>query len=224
MTHATYAYSLAKMVLKTTQSRIIFNGSETTPEIEIFLRHSTVLPNGRNTLVKEALDWGANYLLWVDSDHSFPDTSLLRLLSLNLPVVGVNQARRSTPTSPMAVGLDGNLIWTTEEMARAEEITAVSGMGLNLCLIDATVFGTIHRHALENGRDNFWPLFAFEPVPGSPESKGEDYYFFRLLSEAGIPAYVDHALSWSVLHMHQKALSNADTIAQKDDFLAKPEA
>ena len=213
-----FAHDLAKMMLRTAGARIVFNGEPTVPEIEIFMRQSSMLAAVRNRLVKDALDWGANYLLWIDPDHSFPPESLLRLLSLNLPVVGVNQPRRTSPTGPTATDLDGNLIWTTEELAERGEVVQVGGLGLALCLIDMKVFESLHARAVAQGQESFWPLFAFETIAGQLKPLGEDVYFFRRLSEAGIPAYVDHALSWAVRHAHQRLLTNADTLADKEAF------
>ncbi len=219
--HSEFTYSLIKMIMHTLRSRILFNGEEVAPDIELFTRSSSMLPTVRNLLVMDALDWGANYLLWADADHSFPPGSLMRLLSLNLPVVGVNYARRTSPTYPTAKSLDDELAWTTEEMARNGEVSQVNSLGLGLCLIDMTIFPALYDHAVAAGKENFWPLFSFEAIPGSHDVLGEDAYFFRQLREAGIQIYVDHALSWSVLHIHQRTLSNADTIAQKDAFLER---
>lgn len=107
------------------------------------MRRSTILPRCRNALAKDAVDWGANYLLWVDADHSFPPDSLVRLLSLNLPIVGVNSARRTRPTWPTAVALDGQLIWTTEELAQRGEVEQVRHPGLGFCLMDMDVIHTL---------------------------------------------------------------------------------
>jgi hypothetical protein len=83
-TTADYSYSLAKMLLRTSAFSINYNGAPTVPEFEIFIWGSSLLPVVRNTLARKAVDWGANYLLWIDADHAFPDDALLRLLSLNV--------------------------------------------------------------------------------------------------------------------------------------------
>ncbi len=219
--HPHFAYSLARMMVHTVQAPIMFNEKETVPELEIFMLSSSTLPTLRNLLVKRAADWGANYLLWADADHSFPPGALLRLLSLNLPVVGVNYPRRTFPTSPTAGTLDGEILWTTEEMARNGEVTQVGSIGLGFCLMDMTIFNSLHARALAAGKENFWPLFAYEILPGQIEGVGDDIYFFNRLQEAGIGIYVDHALSWSIAHAHQKMLTNSDALLQKDAFLAK---
>jgi hypothetical protein len=220
--HADYAYCLAKMLMQTVQARIMFNDEPVTPEIEVFMKSSSALPTLRNELVQDALDWGANYLLWVDADHNFPPGALLRLLSLNLPVVGVNYPRRTSPTYPVAVALDGEgLVWTTEELAGRGEITEVSSLGLGLCLMDMTILRRLHDRSLGEGRESFWPLFAFESVPGQIQTVGEDLFFFRRLREAGIRIYLDHALSWQIGHSRENMITNADALRERDAFLAK---
>ncbi len=219
--HAEYAYSLAKMVMRTIQARIVFNDKETVPQIEIFMMSLSGLAAMRNMLTDKALAWGANYILWADADHSFPEDALLRLLAHNLPVVGVNYPKRTYPTSPTVTDLDGFLLWTTEEMAKNGEVTQVQTLGLGFCLIDATVFGTLHARALAEGKENFWPLFAFEAVAGNMNGLGEDTYFFRQLAEAGIKVYVDHALSWSIEHIHRRKMTNADALSERNAYAEK---
>ncbi len=221
--HAYFALSLVGLVKWTVQrGRIVFNGDTVVPDLEVFMRSSSTLPTLRNMLVKDAMDWGANYLLWADADHEFPPDALLRLLSHNLPIVGANYPRRASPNFPTAVGLDGKFLWTTEEMAWNGEISPVSGLGLGFCLMDMTVFKLLHDQAIAAGKKNFWPLFAFEAIPGQIEGVGEDIYFFRQLAAAGIGIHVDHALSWSIGHAHQKMLTNNEALAQKDSFPASP--
>lgn len=208
---AEYAYSLAKLIARTAQTRIEFNGEVLFPTFEVFMRTSSLLPQLRNMLVQDAMDWGANYLLWIDSDHKFADNALLRLLSLNLPVVGTNYPRRLPPHLPTAAGLDGQHLFTSEEAANADEVVPVASMGLGFCLIDMTVFDRLEQHAKADGRAGFWPLFAVEMTGDGTTVVGEDVYFFRQLRDAGILIHVDQSLSWTIGHVHTRVLTFADT-------------
>lgn len=210
---AEYARSLGKMLMYTVQANVFFNGAATVPELEVFHRRSSELPRSRNTLAKDALDWGANYLLWIDADHLFPEDALLRLLSLNLPVVGANYPRRQRPTWPTAVGLDGEYVWTTEEAAKRAQVDQVSHLGLGFCLIDINVIRTLYG-------DGSKPLFATQPLGDGRESVGEDVFFFRRVQEAGFGVFLDHTLSWVIGHVHVHILTNADAMAQMDAGLA----
>ena len=209
-----FAYSLAKLAMRTARTQIDFNSQIVFPEIELFMRSSSVLPQLRNMLVRDALEWGANYLLWLDADQKFPDEALLRLLSLNLPVVGANYPRRVPPHLPTATGLDGRLVWTTKDLARENAVTQVQSLGFGCCLVDMTIFDRLHETAAADGRDGMWPLFAVEMVGDGTDIVGEDVFFFRRLAQAGIAVHLDHALSWSIGHVHQRVLTNEDAGGQ----------
>ena len=203
---ADYSVSLAMMIAWTlTDANILVDGQRTIPDINVFMGHCSTLPRGRNHLAKAAAEWGGDYLLWIDADHSFPRQSLLRLLALQLPVVGVNQPTRSTPPRSSAVSLNGEPVRTTKETAEAGLVEEVDFPGLAFCLVEMRVI-----HAL---RSTGTPLFEsrlWGEGVASSESMGEDVHFFRRVREAGFPVHVDHALSWDIRHAHQVLLSNAD--------------
>ncbi len=212
---AEYARSLASMITFTSHARINFNGVVTLPQFEVFIKKGTVLPQLRNYLVKDAVDWGANYLLWIDADHSFPADALVRLLSRNVPVIGVNYPRRSYPTSPTAFDHDMKLVWTTEELARQGAVVQVRGLGLGFCLVDMNVIHALMSHR-SDGEEK--PFFALEMLGNGLKYLGEDVFFFNRISEAGIPVYLDHGLSWQIGHLHERMLTNADAEAQREAF------
>jgi len=191
--------------------------------IEIFSIASTDLPQNRTLLLKRAVEWQARYLLWLDADHIFPPDTLFRLLRHRLPVVGCNQPRRSDPTGPVAVKLDaaGEMehVWTTEELARAGTVQEVIHVGLALCLMDMNVLHQVKEHVEKGVGWDHWAPFERKPMPGTTSLMGEDVSFMRELTDAGIKIYVDHGLSWQVGHIHEKVLTNADTVAQKEAWL-----
>jgi hypothetical protein len=207
---AEFAYSLAKMMARTAQAQIEFNGEVVLPTIELFMRSSSIVSQLRNILVRDALAWGANYLLWLDADQKFPDEALLRLLSLNLPAVGVNYPRRVPPYRPTATGLDGNLLRTTEQLAREGAVEQVLSLGFGCCLMDMTIFDVLQRQALADGEEGMWPLFNVEMLGDGTQIVGEDVFFFRRLQRAGIALHLDHALSWNIGHVHHRVLRNID--------------
>ena len=119
----------------------------------------------------------------------------------------MNYPRRVAPYRPTAAGLDDDLIWTTEEAAKAGTVEQVRSLGLGFCLFDMTIFETLQQQA---GEESIWPLFQVEMIGDGTEIIGEDVFFFRRLREGGIPVYLDHPLSWSIGHVHQRVLTNAD--------------
>jgi hypothetical protein len=159
----------------------------------------------RNSLVDTAMAWNPNYLLWIDSDQSFPNDALIRLLSLNLPIVGANYVQRAPPHLPTAKNLAGDLIWTTQDTANAEKVEEVSYLGLGFCLMDANIV----RDIIFEQRKARQPIFALQMDGDGSIAKGEDVFFFNLARNLGHRVHVDHLLSWHIGHVSEKILMNS---------------
>jgi hypothetical protein len=199
-----YASSLARMIHWTDNAKIVLNKKAVKPQIEVFMAYNSVLPVGRNELAKRAIEWGADYLLLIDSDMSFPREALLRLLSLNLQVVGVNYPRRNPPPRPTALGLEGQDLWTTQADADQMKVEEVQSLGLGFCLIQAGVLSTLRKQTYELPV----PLFNIDLLDEGVRYNGEDFWFFRRVRAAGIPVHVDHHLSWGIGHWTFRPLRN----------------
>jgi hypothetical protein len=169
-------------------------------ELDIFLQHGVTISAARNRLVAAALDWEADFILWMDSDHVFPVSTLLRLLAWDKDIVGCNYARRDR-TGPAANSPSGvERVFTTAEKARDGQLERVSRMGMGLCLVGTKVFRAI-------------PVTWFAEITmADGRFLGEDYSFFTLAANAGFPAWCDHALSWEVGHVHETLLWNRDVL------------
>jgi hypothetical protein len=176
-------------------------------QLEIFMEGSSNLPRLRTKIMSDAIAWGADKILTMDTDHTFPPEALLRLISLEKPIVGATYARRSDPIGPMAYKMINGRkhgVWNTKAQADAEVIEEVDSLGLGLCLIDAAVMSKVSK-----------PWFALEE-----QYEGEDFYFFVKVREAGVPVYLDHALSWHVGHIDEALLMNEHAVADFDRFKA----
>lgn len=183
---------------------------------------SGVVHQARNRLVYEALQFEADYMLWLDCDHVFPVDTINRLLGHGKQIVGCNYARRvfSGPTSPVAakLGREGlpvgeRLCYTTKEKAEAGELEKVDHMGMGVTLMHMSVIEQIKDHC----GGNFMPLFHWEPVEeGSGQVFGEDAYFFKKCREAGVDVWCDHGLSWEVGHISKNVLTHAHCERQRD--------
>lgn len=225
MASSRFLFALLKMTTFTMRAKIEQDGQPVQIDLIPLLVSCSMLSESRNRLVIEAINEGADYMLWLDADHVFPEDALVRLLSHSKPVIGCNYARRSDPTWPTAaVSIEGDeqssLLWTTAEKALANEVEEVSHLGFGFCLIHMSVFEALQAKAETDGKGHFWPLFHFEMQPCGIKAFGEDVFFFRKLREAGVPVFCDHALSWEVGHCHETILTNAHTVAQKDRWLA----
>lgn len=224
-TKAKFTQCLAKMVAHFLTVRFEdANGNEIEKEIDTLIVSSSMLTESRHRLVAEALASGADYMLFMDADHVFPEDALARLWGHGLPVVGVNYPRRFSPTAPTAAvdSADSDdtkhLLYTTKEKAEAGLVEPVAHMGFGLCLINMAVFDALQEKAEADGGGNFLPLFKFEPTEDKIGMIGEDVFFFRKLADAGIKAFVDHGLSWEVGHLHEQILTNAHALVQKDNW------
>ncbi len=83
---------------------------------------NSVIADARNRLVSIALEWGADWLLWLDSDLQFPPDTLLRLMSHDLDIVGSTYCQRAAPYSIMGnfVDADKDKDWGDTILAETE--------------------------------------------------------------------------------------------------------
>lgn len=174
-------------------------------DLSVLMLISSDLAGNREKLAEVALEQGADWLLWLDSDQTFPPDTLARLLAADKALIGCNISLRSRPAAPTAKVFRGGAwtpVWTDETKAKAGEIERVDLMGLGVCLVHADVMRQLER-----------PWFVFQ-------KPGEDAHFFAKANRAGIGVYVDHALSWEVGHVGQHVYTNADAIADKAAWLS----
>ena len=171
-------------------------------EIETLIARSSLLVESRTRLFEWSRDWGADYILWLDSDQTFPPQALLKLLEHRLPIVGANYRRRHAQVIPSAVARDANgaqqLVQTTAAKAAAGGVEEVERIGFGLLLMDV-------RAVVEAlGRD-LYPLFEIRSLPDG-SFIGEDVVFCDKARAAGLKIHVDHALSLWVGHIHEENL------------------
>lgn len=222
---ALFTQSLVNLVSYFYQARLEApDGTAYEKEIETFIVSSSMLTEVRHKLVAEALQWGADYMLCLDADHTFPPDTLDRLLEHNQMVVGANYVRRSLPTAPTAAMADKKgdgieyLLYTTAEKAAAGEVERAAHVGMGCVLINMKLFDVLQLDAEKRGEKSFMPLFKFEPAADNRGMRGEDVYFFEKVRRAGVPVFVDHAVSWTVGHVHQIIMTHQHAIDQRDAY------
>ena len=171
-------------------------------EIRYLTASGSNLPGNREKLVDMAIEAGADWILWADSDHSFPRDSLMALLAAGQPIVGTNYPRRSGDHEPVAAIYDENgqaqLVWTTEEKVRDKILEEVSFTGFGLLLM-----------SVDSIRD-LRPLFTAETGFGM---SNEDAVACHKIRAAGHHIFVHHPLSWQIGHVATQVLTNAQAIA-----------
>lgn len=181
-----FTLSLVDLVAHTMRAR---------PDIEMpvtFARSASISYN-RNELVRLALHDKADWLLWLDADHTFPKDALLRLLAHDKPVVACNyiQRLRGKDGSAMRPQFDGRAINCLSRAGGGLEEMAAVGMGVFLISADAIRSVPEPRFLEGYTRDGF---------------RGEDVHFCNHLRSAGHKIYVDHDLSMEVGHIGETVL------------------
>jgi glycosyltransferase involved in cell wall biosynthesis len=184
MVHATFAMSLAAMC-KSLPKDIGLH----------FLNiKSSNICLSRNRAVAAAQEAEAEYLLFLDSDMSFPVDALSRLLSsmqaYQCAVVGANYVMRQSPFKSLVYALPNEV---DKEITQVNGICEVAKLPTGLMLIDMKVFNKLKK-----------PYFRF---PYREESEGieatmggEDYYFCDAVRAQGGRIFMDTDLSLEVTH------------------------
>jgi len=157
----------------------------------------TYTHTARSQLMDMALaDPDLDYVLWLDSDMTFPKESLVLLMQHNLPMVGINYSTREVGGHPVAIkqiGPPGVYLRTDEGTEGLEE---VEGVGFGMVLMRMRDF----RGLADVPR----PWFAQEYIPAEDQFMGEDIFFSRLVREQlGHRIFVDHDLSKECGHVGQ---------------------
>ena len=157
--------------------------------------HVTLMPinvrtqdtaESRNQMTREALRYGAEWLLWLDADMLFPPDSLVRLLARKVDIVGADYRRRTPPFPKIGkpIGLVENGM---------QEVTFI---GLGLLLVRAGVL----RRMGEPYFVRAWMLDQAKPDNPSGFAT-EDSYFCGHARHLGYHVWSDLELTADVGHI-----------------------
>ena len=168
-------------------------------DIQLLQMPGTLIFTQREKLVDEALEWGADYVLWVDSDMRFPANTIEIMLSRNVPILGVNATTRREPVMPTAMNLkldrsdnEVKQVWTKIESRGKNGIEQVTAVGFGVTLIKTDVFKKLPKP----WHDVIWTDHG--------NVIGEDVSFCVKCLEQDIPVFVDHELSMHIGHIGTK--------------------
>ena len=187
--HSAHALSLAEMVKFNTMNDI---------DTHVFMDASTILLTQRERLATAAIDVGADYMLWIDSDMAFPSTTAVRLMAHEEPIVAANYIRRQYPHKGVAYGTIGD--WENPLPFEVfDELVEVEGIGMGCMLMKTSIFADIPK-----------PWFEFGWSPKSNDFLGEDMNLCHKLSNAGYTIKVDTALSQELRHLGTYAFGPDD--------------
>lgn len=187
--YSAHAMSLVEMVKFNTMNDI---------DTHVFMDASTILLTQRERLATEAINLGAEYMLWIDSDIVFPASTAARLLAHNEPVVAANYVRRQWPHKGVAYETIGD--WENPLPFEVyDDLVDVEGIGMGCMLVKTSVFEEMSK-----------PWFEFQWSPESNDFLGEDMYLCQKIAAAGYTIKVDTALSQELKHLGSYGFGASD--------------
>jgi len=180
MVHASFALDLATLM-----GNAVASGHE----MGIFNCEGTLICDQRTTLAKKAVDSGADYVLWLDSDMRFPKDALTRLLAHGKDIVGANYVTRALPVSPTARNFTDGQWWKVPTYNHSTGLEEVTAAGMGLMLTSTKVFKKMPA-----------PWFHIGYATANEMYTGEDVYFGIHAAKEGFKVFIDHDLSKEVRH------------------------
>ena len=178
--HAAHAMCLIELVKFNTMNNI---------DTHVFMDSSTVLLTQRERLATLAVEFGAEYMLWLDSDMVFPATTAIRLMSHDEDIVAANYVRRQLPAKGVAYEQIGEWHHPLSFEVR-DELVPVEGVGMGCMLMKTDIFSTIPK-----------PWFEFQFHPPSNDFLGEDMLLCQKIAKTGRTVKIDTALSQELRHL-----------------------
>ena len=191
-------------------------------EIQLLQMPGTLIFTQREKLAQEALEWGADQVLWIDSDQRFPADTLEILQARQVPICGVNATTRREPILPTALNLkieremlngkpgEPKQVWHKVESRGKKGVEQVTAVGFAVTLVNREVFEKIPRPWF----DVIWTDHG--------NVIGEDVTFCVRCMENDIPVFVDHELSMHIGHIGVKTFG-WDDVKHGPSNLQRPE-
>jgi glycosyltransferase involved in cell wall biosynthesis len=148
----------------------------------------------RNRAVAQAQEDGADYMLFLDSDMSFPPDALTRLMRAmqekEAAIVGCTYVMRQPPFRNLAYGLPNE---AGEQTVKG--VVEVARLPTGLMLIDLKIFLKLKQPYFR------FPFQEEDLEKGvEPSLGGEDYYFCDSVVAAGGHIWMDTDLSYEITH------------------------
>lgn len=179
--HSLFAYNLIQLINHCNHVGI---------KTHLIMETGSLISKQRQQLAEEALKFDAEYILWLDSDMSFPPNALETLLRHNQPVVACNYCTRSSPLKGVAYSSIGNWDSWIDSNGIGDDTSLVEGVGMGCMLVKSSVF-----HRMEK------PWFEIKYHKEFNDHIGEDFYFCTKIRELGHDIVIDNNLSRELKHL-----------------------
>ena len=162
--------------------------------------HTTVgsiLPKSRMEILRGAKELDADFLLWLDSDHTFPKSMIHRMihgmLVNNYDVLAANCVTKTMPckptarNKPVAGSTEWRKVYTDPTSPEYEKVDRI-GTGVMM----------LSRRAIQALPLSCFPMFWRDDVQ---DYQGEDWSMVDELDKLGFEIWIDHPLSAHVGHL-----------------------
>ena len=190
---------------------VSYHTLNTTDAISLKIMQGTIIQNQRADLCLDAMREGCSHILFIDSDMTFPQDMVQRLLKHDVDIVAANCARRRMPTGPTAQNYDENgvrqLVYTMPDSTGLEEVGSI---GTGIMLIKKEVFQNMSE-----------PWFDMPWQVGKRGYMGEDVFFCKKAQELGFKVYIDHDVSKEIGHIGTFEFKHDHTWVMRDLEKAK---
>lgn len=162
-------------------------------ELRVANVKGSILPKQRLNALKLAKEVDATHLLFLDSDHTFPQSTLHQLLSRGKDCIAANCVTKTIPATTTARGKGndgfGEIVYSDPENHGVEKVWRV---GTGVMLLSKRAYMQIPHSA-----------FGMPYREEVDDYQGEDWTMADALDTAGVPIYVDHDLSRKIGHIGQ---------------------
>lgn len=140
------------------------------------------IEDNRNGCVEYMLNTGIDFdwLLWIDSDMQFPSDALLRLISHDKDIVGVNYRQRTPPYAAVGIYLDH-----TDDHLMEPGLHKMEQLPTGFLLTRFKIY-----------REMVYPWFK----PGLRDEPRDDVYFCQYAKSLGYDLWCDHDLTFNIIH------------------------
>lgn len=158
---------------------------------DVYNFHAPAVDSIRNYSVLQAKNEGYTHILQLDTDHTYPEDLIIRLLSHKKEFVcGVTTRKVMPYTQTQFYEVDLPLVNSPGnrcEFKGEEGLVKIEGTGMVGSMIDLKIFEKIE-----------FPFYdrIYDLRESKVKETGEDIYFCRQLKKAGIPIYCDTSLSY----------------------------
>jgi hypothetical protein len=176
--YSEFAYSLAELTAELTHAGI---------KHTVHMRKGSMLPEQRAHLVTEALEIGSSYILWLDSDMTFPSDIYQLLRRQDQDIIACTYSTKDNRNMSVAFReLNGEACSVSLIHGEAVEVDAV---GMGVMLTRTSVFSYLPQ-----------PWFQFYWDHDRKYYNGEDVYFCEQAREAGYSIHVNFEASNLIGH------------------------